>query len=478
MKKMFDPQELKRIALVWQFEIVERLKSKSYWVTTVVISLLILFATAFPSIKQLINENKDLEKEAAKEAASSGKFVYCMSSDKSLLEDNSVSEFFGLFGAANAARSGGISAFGDEADEDEGTELDEAELPEIKQQPVDDEVLRSFPPFDKAIKLPDVESLKEGVESGEYNPGLIILDDGTLLFVDNDKVKTGVSMMEVVESYTQYQRLQIFDENNIDPVMAMSISNFQPPVYKKSLGKDQFMGTMAGIIGLAGVYFIIIVYGISVATAVSREKNDRTMELLITNTSTSSLIHGKVLAAIVTSVMQIAIFVLTGFGGMALFSELMSSDFSSISNILSRQAIVIYLLYAILGSILYFYLYAAVGALVTRVEEANQAVSPISFFMIAAYILTIRATENPHGGMMRFLSICPLTSLLAMFPRYTTTGIPKLDIVLSIVLLIVFTHLLALLSIKIYRLGSLNYGNKMSLLQAIKSILKENDKKA
>src|SRR5690606_4674903 len=111
-----------------------------------------------------------------------------------------------------------------------------------------------------------------------------------------------------------------------------------------------------------------------------REKNDRTMELLITNTSSTNLIWGKVLASTVLSILQLASMIVVALLGIKI-NEANYPEFvlEVIKDGMALDAVGVFLIFAFFGTLMYYFLFAAVGALVSKVEEVNSAMTPIQF---------------------------------------------------------------------------------------------------
>jgi len=121
---------------------------------------------------------------------------------------------------------------------------------------------------------------------------------------------------------------------------------------------------------------------------------------------------------------------------------------------------------------MYYFLYASVGALVSKVEEVNSAMTPVQFVFIAAFLLSSMGLNMPGGTLMRVISIVPFTSPMAMFIRYSMTTVPIVDLIGALVLLLVTLYIMAYLATRIYRMGTLNYGNRIGFFKAVGMVFK------
>ncbi|MGI6214472.1 MAG: ABC transporter permease, partial [Christensenellales bacterium] len=241
------------------------------------------------------------------------------------------------------------------------------------------------------------------------------------------------------------------------------------------LGKDRSSNTMVAFILLFIVYILVLMYGNVTSTIIAREKDSRTMELLITSTKASNLILGKVAASGLSAVIQMSIIALAGFIGFTINKELMPEYIlSALSGTLTREYIISYLYFTITGYILYLFLYAALGSTVSKVEDVASSTGPISFLFVLGYFSASFAMQDPDSLFVVITSIIPFTSLMVMPFRFAVSAVPVWQYLLSGGLLLVTTVLLAMLSIRIYRQGTLNYGNKIGLMKSIKLAFTKN----
>jgi ABC-2 type transport system permease protein len=120
--------------------------------------------------------------------------------------------------------------------------------------------------------------------------------------------------------------------------------------------------------------------------------------------------------------------------------------------------------------LLYLFVYASLGSLVSKVEDAGTSVSIVTFVFMIAYLIATFGMNMPNSLMLKIGSYVPFTAILSMPIRYFLTAVPVIELIISLALMALTTWFLAIVSIRIYRLGSLSYGNKMSLVKALKAI--------
>ena len=323
---------------------------------------------------------------------------------------------------------------------------------------------------DELIIFSKESELKEAIINEEIKKGIIINSYTSYKYVVNDK-----SMYDFTQSQIEAIMRQIVFEKNlatkgIDPLdveQAMTIylsSDFE------QLGKDSASGYTFAYIFMFVLYLLVLLFGQTVTVSVAREKDNRTMELLITSTNPKVLIVGKVLAAGLAGVIQISAIILAVVIGFFLNKgNYPSFILDMLSSTLSLPVLLVYLLFSFLGYVLYLFIFAALGSLVSKVEDVNSSITPVMLIFIVAYLIANVALNAPDLKIVAISSYIPFLSLFTMPIRYMLTSISFFEVIISALLLIVTTYGIALLSIYIYRLGSLNYGNKMKLRDIVKS---------
>jgi len=313
--------------------------------------------------------------------------------------------------------------------------------------------------------------LREAVKAGTINNGYIIEDATNITSITQNKDMYSSTDQIMTSLLQKINRDKALVALGIDPNVIDTVSNTQISINVVVLGKDASSSFLISYILMFGVYMLVIMYGSFVSTSVAREKDNRTMEILITSTKPSSLIIGKVLANGIGGFVQFSLILLSGVGGYLLNQSNYPSEISAmLFSGLSWDSIVIFLIFTAVGYLLYLFLYASLGSLVSKVEDVGSAVTPITLLFMVAYVIASIGINAPTSIIVKVGSFIPFTAILAMPIRYFLTSVPIFELVISLVLMSLTSVLLAFLSTKIYRLGSLSYGNKMGFIKALKLI--------
>lgn len=137
------------------------------------------------------------------------------------------------------------------------------------------------------------------------------------------------------------------------------------------------------------------------------------------------------------------------------------------------KLLLVFLFFGTTGYFLLLFLYASIGALVSKVEDVPSATTLVTMFSMAAYFISLFTLNFPESLVLKVASYVPFTSFMAMFVRYAINSISFLELALSYGILLGTTAAIALLSVKIYRYGTLNYGNSGNTIKLIRTALKE-----
>ena len=126
----------------------------------------------------------------------------------------------------------------------------------------------------------------------------------------------------------------------------------------------------------------------------------------------------------------------------------------------------IVLAWFVLGYAFFACAYAAAGALVPRQEELQNTTTPLSLVLIASFLLSFAAIENPDGDLARVLSIVPPISAMVMPPRMAAGDVPILDVILSVSLMLLATAILIPVAARLYEGSILRLGQRVGVRDA------------
>lgn len=220
------------------------------------------------------------------------------------------------------------------------------------------------------------------------------------------------------------------------------------------------------------VFMLIVMYGQMIAVSVTNEKSNRAIEVLVTSTTPNSLLFGKVIAGAIGGLFQAGLIL-----GAALFSyqanrELWGGQLDMILYV-PVNVLVTFAVFGLGGYLFYAFLYGAMGALVSKTEDVSKSSGGLMAVVMIVYFFSLLQLENVEGPIIKVLSFLPVSSYSTMFARIAMGTVAPWEIILSFGILAASILGTGVLGAKIYRMGTLRYGNPIKLTAALKELRKE-----
>jgi len=234
---------------------------------------------------------------------------------------------------------------------------------------------------------------------------------------------------------------------------------FQSPDGKQSLAGSQWYNILVPIV--AGVLFIIVILtsGGYLVRAVVEEKENRTIEIIVTSVSSSQLMAGKIIGNIGVGLTQILAWMIF----IGLFVLVGRSHFQWIQQIQISGNFVLLMVLALLPAfVMVAALMAAIGSTTTETREAEQISGIFSLPITVPYILIMPIITNPNSPLSLFLSFFPLTAPVTLTLRAAFTVIPLWQEALNLLVLFLCAAAAVWLAARTFRLGMLRYGKRIS----------------
>ena len=246
-------------------------------------------------------------------------------------------------------------------------------------------------------------------------------------------------------------------------------------ILEKEKKQDSFLVGVKSVLSMFLMYCVftfIMMYGIRVMRSVLEEKNNRVVEILISSVKPFELMMGKILGVTGVALVQFGVWVAMIFAsvmtlgssnvGMAGGAAEVQMILSALSQVNYGLILFVFVIYFLLGYLFYSAMYAAIGSAVDNETETQQFTLFAILPMMLGFYGSITIMNNPDGPMSFWLSMIPFTSPIAMLARIPF-DVPVWELVLSIVILLVSTLGMVFIASKIYRVGILMYGNKVTL---------------
>ncbi|WP_121639291.1 ABC transporter permease [Virgibacillus sp. Bac330] len=323
------------------------------------------------------------------------------------------------------------------------------------------------------------EKAKQAVEEEEY-AALILLSKNEKQLPKATYYANSISesslQTTLEQQLQQLKTMYATEQAGVDPATLAMINEpvvFDTIALDESAKTEEELNQARGIvyIMLFLLYMTVIMYGNMIATDVATEKSSRVMEILISSASPVTHMFAKIIGVALVGLTQIVLFLGAGYALITAKDEATKELFAQFGIGSSSASIYIYaIVFFLLGYLLYATLAAMLGSLVSRIEDAQQIIMPMTFLIVIAFIIAISGLSTPDAGFIKITSFIPFFTPMIMFLRVGMLDIPVWEIALSIGLLVGTIIILAILGAKVYRGGVLLYGRSSSLKDLKKAL--------
>jgi ABC-2 type transport system permease protein len=337
-------------------------------------------------------------------------------------------------------------------------------LVEPQQVPKKDKTI--FDPV-PSLAFPDEASAKSAMEKGQIQAYFILSEN---------YISTGEVTMKTAEKAGQNA------EDDFGDFLSYNISKSLPePVINRfdegnnliirsldgsrEMDADNWMVILLPMI--SGILFIIAVNvsGGYLLQAVVEEKENRTMEILVTSVSPSQLMAGKVVGNMLVGLTELVIwilFVVIGLQVAPLFFEMAAPPPIELKYILLLVGTLFPAFVMVAAAM------GAIGSTATEMREAQQIAGWFTLPIVIPFWFVTPIMFKPNGALAVGLSLFPLTAPIALPLRAVFTDVPWWQIALTITLLCALAYFSLWLAAKVFRIGMLRYGKKVSLKEAFR----------
>ncbi len=311
--------------------------------------------------------------------------------------------------------------------------------------------------------------LEEMVSSGKAEAGFAVEDLLHYTYVVEDRSAYDTIQETFSEAAAMTYRSQVLEEKGLDPMEIETLYRTQPENETRVLGKDSAGSYAYTYMLIMVLYFLLIFYGQMIATSVTSEKSNRAIEILVTSVDSSSLIFGKVLAGAIAGLIQCVLLLGSAVGTYQIFRENWGGLLDNLFDI-PAPVWMTFAVFGMMGYLLYAFCFGMLGALVSKTEDISKASTPVIMLYIISFFIAIFGLNDSNGILVRVASFIPFTSSNGMLIRVAMGSVEIWEVILSGVLLAVCCVGAGVLAAKIFRFGTLMYGNPIKFTTALKKI--------
>ncbi len=289
---------------------------------------------------------------------------------------------------------------------------------------------------------------------------VLLTGDRELVWL-NDSNQTLAAIVGAAEQATE--RTRAIAELGLTPEEAAALLTPAPLASRSLEAPDPAAEPrrIAGLVGAFLMYMAILMFGQFVMLGVLEEKSNRVVEVVLSRVQPHQILTGKVLGIGLLGLLQLII-VSAAVVVMLTMINVQGIDLAAIgAGMLAR--IVFWFL---LGYAFFSVLYASMGALVSRQEDAMSAGMIPIMLMLPGYFFSLLASGDPELATVRLFSLIPPTSPMVMPIRSSVTPVPAWEIALSIGLIMVAIYVMIRFGGRVYRGAVLQIGAKVRIRDA------------
>ena len=342
--------------------------------------------------------------------------------------------------------------------------------------------------YDAVLAISDLNDETRSVNSDIYSFKPLGLETGEII---SNRIN------KAVEEY----RIESYGIEDLDQIMKDVKSDVKLHSYtlddegKETVSESGVYMIVSMVLGMV-IYLFIALFGGMVMSSVIEEKSSRVVEVLVSSVKATELMFGKIIGIALVAVTQFLLWIvltvaIVGIAGVALGDKLtggapdpteivqqmglgtdqagmveavadqgeLSVVLTTLGNLPVGQILVCFIVFFIFGYMLYASLYAAIGSAVENEGDAQQLQMPVTIPLLIGFFIALYAFKAPDSSIAFWGSMIPFTSPIVMLARLPF-GVPVWEILVSVAVLIATTAVCAWASSKIYRVGILMFGKK------------------
>lgn len=407
---------MKQILTVFSYTFKEGIRKKAFWISTIVIMVLLGVMCAIPRVMSFFDNGEE--------------------------------------GTDTKTEYSGICYLVDE------TGVFEKEIEYLK---------AAYPGMNfKSIEEDEVKGLEKAVdESKSRNVAILSIqekDAAPVLEITVSNFLSKVQADTIADACNKIWQSHLLTENGLEKGEVDAIQT--PLIYtQRFIGNMNLTEYVVGLLLTFVMFFAVYYYGYGVAMSISSEKTSRVMETLIISAKPSKILIGKCLAMGVVGLLQ-----LVGLMAFAAFCyKFILPEGFQIAGVdlavsgFTPKTLVFLIIYFILGYALYAVMNSVCGAAVSKMEDLNSAMMPVSILVIIGFYLGYFTSVmgGGSGALSKLAVYLPISSPFAVPFKLITGEITMQELGISVFLLVLAIVIVTMFSARIYSASVMHYGNRL-----------------
>ncbi len=336
---------------------------------------------------------------------------------------------------------------------------------------VQPEILQQMFPDADLQEAADAQALIDSVEAQEAQAGFLVTGETACEYYVYNKSMTDSNSAVFEQAMKMFYRMEYCRQQGWDLAEITAMYDVPVTVTEQILNKDSGSNYWYCYVLVIVVFMLIAYYGQMIAVSVTNEKSNRAIEVLVTSASPNSLLFGKVIAGAIGGVFQMGVIL-----GAALISyQLNREQWGGMLDMFLHvpgDVLLAFAFFGLGGYLFYAFLFGAMGALVSKTEDVSKSVSGLMVVIMAVYFFSLLQLMDVDGPIIKVLSFLPVSSYSTMFARMAMGSVALWEVALSFLILVASIIGTGMLGAKLYRMGTLRYGNPIKIGTALKDLRK------
>lgn len=217
------------------------------------------------------------------------------------------------------------------------------------------------------------------------------------------------------------------------------------------------------------LYMAIMLFGQQTMVSVIEEKTSRVVEVLISSLTPFQMMLGKVVGVASVGLLQMAIWGLSAWlitSQAGHLAAMVGAGDSAVANFalphIAPGLVVMFLVYFVLGFLVYGALYAAIGSMCNAIQDSQQYASIVTMLIVVGFLVVFAVIPQPDGTLAHVMSWIPFFAPFAMPVRWALTSVSAYELAGSLLVMVAGTLFCVWLAARIYHTGILMFGKKPS----------------
>ncbi|WP_338488576.1 ABC transporter permease [Ruoffia tabacinasalis] len=325
----------------------------------------------------------------------------------------------------------------------------------------------------------DRSQADEALQTDDIDGYLIFGDDVSNPMYYRKTTSKDISLAPFEEALSQYNFVNSAEEMGLTgeqltqiqdtavSINSINVSRNEAGEVVEQSAQDPVMFVRIGIAyAVSIIVFIFIMNYVSIISQeIAVEKGSRIMEIILSSVSPTAHFLGKLIGILLVILTQVVIYIGLYFLISFVLRQLNlldSFEGLNIGELLqgSSNVVILGIVYAISGILIYTVLAGFLGSLVSKTEDVNKMITPIIFLALGGFYVGMFALNSTNNSLVRITSQIPLFTPFIMPFRVAAETVSSTEVVISIVVSVLFMAFVLWFSLLFYKSNVLIYSDK------------------